>query len=57
VIALTGEIAELNDIFLWKDSHSLEVIITDDEWERAAQEIADVYIYYLKIRERSNNIM
>jgi hypothetical protein len=57
VIALTGEIAELNDIFLWKDSHSSEVIITDDEWERAAQEIADVLIYYLKIRERSNNIM
>jgi hypothetical protein len=57
VIALTGEIAELNDIFLWKDSHSSEVIITDDEWDRAVQEIADVLIYYLKIRERSNNIM
>jgi hypothetical protein len=50
VFALSGEVAELNNIFLWKDSASLHETITAEEWDKAAQEIADVVIYFLKVR-------
>jgi hypothetical protein len=50
VFALSGEVAELSNIFLWKDSASSHETVTDEEWDKAAQEIADVVIYFLKVR-------
>jgi hypothetical protein len=53
VFALSGEVAELNDIFLWKDSASLHETVTSEEWDKAVQEIEDVFIYFLKVRAQA----
>ena len=48
LFAMNGELSELNDIFLWMDTESNGEVITDEKWDKAAQEIADVILYYLK---------
>jgi NTP pyrophosphatase (non-canonical NTP hydrolase) len=46
--ALSAETAELFQIFQWKDRNSDFVTISNDEWDKAAQEIADIIIYWMK---------
>jgi NTP pyrophosphatase (non-canonical NTP hydrolase) len=49
VMALNTEVAELCEIFQWKNSNQVSGRITCGEWDKAAQEIADIIIYSLKL--------
>jgi NTP pyrophosphatase (non-canonical NTP hydrolase) len=49
VLALNSELAELCEIFQWINDDKPTYNISDDQWNKAAQEIADVLIYTLKL--------
>jgi NTP pyrophosphatase (non-canonical NTP hydrolase) len=49
VLALNSELAELCEIFQWMSDDKPTYNISDDQWNKAAQEIADVLIYTLKL--------
>ena len=50
MLALNSELAELCKIFQWKGDNKSKYTIPDKEWNKAAQEIADVFIYTLKLQ-------
>jgi NTP pyrophosphatase (non-canonical NTP hydrolase) len=49
LFATNSELAELCEIFQWKEQDNATKILSDNEWNKAAQEIADVLIYTLKL--------
>jgi NTP pyrophosphatase (non-canonical NTP hydrolase) len=49
VLALNSELAELCEIFQWMSDDKPTYNISNNEWNRAAQEIADVFLYALKL--------
>jgi NTP pyrophosphatase (non-canonical NTP hydrolase) len=59
LLATNSELAELCEIFQWKEQDDATQTLSDDEWNQAAQEIADVLIYALKLENAitlQNNI-
>jgi NTP pyrophosphatase (non-canonical NTP hydrolase) len=46
---LNSELAELCELFQWKGDDPHQTIISDEEWNQAAQEIADVLLFALKL--------
>ncbi|MDP7196699.1 MAG: nucleotide pyrophosphohydrolase [SAR202 cluster bacterium] len=46
-LALSIEVAELNELFLWKNSEEVDV-------EKLSEELADIFIYALMISEKHN---
>jgi NTP pyrophosphatase (non-canonical NTP hydrolase) len=49
VFALNTELAELCELFQWKGDDPHQTSISDDEWNQAVLEIADVLIYAIKL--------
>ena len=49
-LALSIEAAELNELFLWKDSN-------DVDESKLSEELADIFIYALLISEKQNSIL
>jgi NTP pyrophosphatase (non-canonical NTP hydrolase) len=49
VLALNSELAELCEIFQWMSNDKSTYNISNSQWNKAAQEIADVLIYTLKL--------
>ena len=50
-MALTGEIGELSEIFQWLDcDESREVMKDSKKAESAKEEVADLFIYLMRLR-------
>lgn len=49
ILALTGEVGELAEIFQWKTDAEAEAIMQGDEAEHVRQEIADVLLYLMRL--------
>jgi NTP pyrophosphatase (non-canonical NTP hydrolase) len=54
LFATNSELAELCEIFQWKEQDNSTRYLSDNEWNKAAQEIADVLIYTLKLENAIN---
>jgi NTP pyrophosphatase (non-canonical NTP hydrolase) len=52
LFALFVELGELCELFQWKDEEQVLVLISEKEWNNAANEIADVIIYSLKLHSK-----
>ena len=49
LLALTGEVGELAEIFQWKTDAEAETIMATDEAEHVRQEVADVFLYLMRL--------
>lgn len=49
ILALTGEVGELAEIFQWHSDAEAERIMTGDKAEHVRQEVADVFLYLMRI--------
>lgn len=49
LLALTGEVGELAEIFQWKTDAEAAAIMLTDEAEHVRQEVADVFLYLMRI--------
>ena len=55
VMALSGEVGELNECFQWLDDEDIENVKNSPEKKGAFEhEIADVFIYLLRIANKMN---
>lgn len=49
ILALTGEVGELAEIFQWLTDAQAETIMQGDEAEHVKQEVADVLLYLMRL--------
>lgn len=49
ILALTGEVGELAEIFQWLDDRQAEVIMQTAKAEHVRQEVADVLLYLVRL--------
>lgn len=49
ILALSGEVGELAEIFQWKTDAEAEAIMQGDEAEHVRQEVSDVFLYLMRI--------
>ena len=49
LLALTGEVGELAEIFQWKTDAEAEAIMQGAEAEHVRQEVADVLLYLMRL--------
>ncbi|MCX9157424.1 nucleotide pyrophosphohydrolase [Niveibacterium sp. 24ML] len=49
ILALTGEVGELAEIFQWKTDAQAEAIMAGEQAEHVRQEIADVLLYLMRL--------
>ena len=49
ILALTGEVGELAEIFQWLTDAQAEAIMQGDEAEHVRQEVADVLLYLMRL--------
>lgn len=49
LLALTGEVGELAEIFQWLDDAAAERIMASDQAEHVRQELADVLLYLMRL--------
>lgn len=49
LLALTGEVGELAEIFQWKTDAEAEGVMSTNEAEHVRQEVADVLLYLVRI--------
>ncbi|GAB2890637.1 nucleotide pyrophosphohydrolase [Uliginosibacterium flavum] len=49
LLALTGEVGELVEIFQWLTDSQAEAIMTSDKAEHVRQEVADVFLYLTRL--------
>ena len=49
LLALTGEVGELAEIFQWKTDAEAEAIMQGEEAEHVRQEVADVLLYLMRL--------
>lgn len=49
LLALTGEVGELAEIFQWLDDAAAERIMNTDKAEHVRQEVADVLLYLMRL--------
>ena len=55
VMALTSEVGELNDIFQWLTQEESRNISSSDElYEKAKEELADIFIYLIRLATITN---
>jgi NTP pyrophosphatase (non-canonical NTP hydrolase) len=54
--ALHTELAELCEIFQWKGDDTVSKSITAKDWDSAAKEIADVFIFSFKLYNALSNV-
>ena len=51
LLALTGELGELAELFQFKGDHEDQSMLSVDEKDKMGQEIADVTIYLLRLAD------
>lgn len=49
LLALTGEVGELTEIFQWLTDTQAETIMSSDKAEHVRQEISDVFLYLMRL--------
>lgn len=49
ILALTGEVGELAEIFQWLKDEQAEAIMASDKAEHVRQELADVFLYLMRL--------
>ena len=49
LLALTGEVGELTEIFQWLTDAQAEAIMDSDKAEHVRQEVADVFLYLMRL--------
>lgn len=49
ILALTGEVGELAEIFQWQTDVEAEAIMSTDKAEHVRQEVADVFLYLMRL--------
>lgn len=49
LLALTGEVGELTEIFQWKTDAQAEAIMQGEQAEHVRQEVADVFLYLVRL--------
>jgi dCTP diphosphatase len=49
ILALTGEVGELAEIFQWRTDAESESIMAGDKAEHVRQEVADVFLYLMRL--------
>lgn len=49
LLALTGEVGELAEIFQWKTDAEAASIMDTEEAEHVRQEVADVFLYLMRL--------
>lgn len=49
ILALTGEVGELAEIFQWRSDAESENIMQSDKAEHVRQEVADVFLYLMRL--------
>ena len=49
ILALTGEVGELAEIFQWLKEGEAEEIMASDQAEHVRQEVADVFLYLMRL--------
>jgi len=49
LLALTGEVGELTEIFQWLTDGEAETIMASDKAEHVRQEVADVFLYLMRL--------
>jgi NTP pyrophosphatase (non-canonical NTP hydrolase) len=49
LLALTGEVGELVEIFQWLTDAQAESIMSSDKAEHVRQEVADVFLYLMRL--------
>ena len=49
ILALTGEVGELAEIFQWKTDAEAESVMQGGEAEHVRQEVADVLLYLMRL--------
>lgn len=49
ILALTGELGELAEIFQWRSDAEAEHIMTGEKAEHVRQEVADVFLYLMRL--------
>ncbi|WP_341677544.1 nucleotide pyrophosphohydrolase [Niveibacterium sp. SC-1] len=49
ILALTGEVGELAEIFQWKTDGQAEAVMQGEEAEHVRQEVADVLLYLMRL--------
>jgi len=49
ILALTGEVGELSEIFQWLSDTQAETIMHTDQAEHVRQEVADVFLYLMRL--------
>lgn len=49
LLALTGEVGELAEIFQWQTDAQAEAIMGTDKAEHVRQEVADVFLYLMRL--------
>jgi dCTP diphosphatase len=49
LLALTGEVGELTEIFQWLTDAQSETIMATDKAEHVRQEISDVFLYLMRL--------
>lgn len=49
ILALTGEVGELAEIFQWRGDADSEAIMASDKAEHVRQEVADVFLYLMRL--------
>lgn len=55
IMALTGEIGELNEIYQWLDTESSKLEnLSEKDIEKSKEELADIFLYTLRIADKLN---
>lgn len=49
ILALTGEVGELAEIFQWLRDEKAEAIMASPDAEHVRQEVADVFLYLMRL--------
>lgn len=49
ILALTGEVGELAEIFQWRSDAESDAIMASDKAEHVRQEVADVFLYLMRL--------
>lgn len=49
LLALTGEVGELTEIFQWLTDAQAESIMSSDKAEHVRQEVSDVFLYLMRL--------
>ncbi len=53
IMALTGEVGELNEIYQWLDNESSRLEnLSEKDIEKSKEELADIFLYTLRIADK-----